>query len=71
MQIKILIDGEDKRIVLTPETPADQVILKLLDAHTSAKIVSKIQPEYGYSGGSRIEKLNFMLDDTPIPAEEK
>lgn len=59
MKIKLLINGEDKRISIIPEDKSDKKILEFVATHATARI--DVNRSYNY-GGRDIDSVEIKLE---------
>lgn len=58
MKIKLLINGEDKRIFIKPENNSDRKLLEFVSEHNIAEV--KVNRPYSY-GLREIESIELLL----------
>lgn len=70
MKIKLIINGEDHRLRMTPETDVDKKLLEFVAENQTTNIVVKREDSYGYAHNKAIEAIDFEMENRPTLKED-
>lgn len=70
MKLKLVIDGSDMRVRITPEGSADKKILEFIAQMDIGRISVKKENEYGYSTQKEITHIDLVLENEVGPNGE-
>ena len=66
MRLKLVINGEDKRVRIEPDNASDKKLLEFVVEHQDATLEFARKQGYSYEGPKEVERVDLILQDKGV-----